>query len=124
MPSGRRHYRITEADALAAHQRALRSGGRNGIRSWSQVLSAIGRPYIGYHRPIARKAAALLEAVATGHGFVDANKRTAIILTLLLLEASGYELVPASRKEDLERALEDFTVDVVDHRYTFDEIVA
>lgn len=118
MPSARRrHYRITEADALKAHEIALRTGGRPGIRDWNQVLSAIGRPYHGYLRPIAWKAAALLQAIATSHGFTDGNKRTAIILTSLLIEASGYVLAPIDDREDLEQAIEDFTVGVVERAY-------
>ena len=36
--------------------------------------------------------AGLFEAVATGHGFNDGNKRTAVILTDLLLSESGHVL--------------------------------
>jgi len=111
------------ADALGAHERALLSGGRPGIRDLDQVLSAIGRPYHGYHRRIEAKAAALMEAVATSHGFVDGNKRTAIILTHLLLEGSGYTLMPKGAGEDLERALEDFILSVVAHEYSFDQMI-
>jgi death-on-curing protein len=120
LPTGkrRRHYRITEADALGANDRALLSGGRRGIRDWSQVLSAIARPYHGYHQTIAKKAAALLEGIAKSHGFIDGNKRTAIILTLLLIEHSGYSLGPVG-DDDPERYLEDFTVDVVENRHDF-----
>jgi prophage maintenance system killer protein len=99
LPTGkrRRHYRITEADALGANDRALLSGGRRGIRDWSQVL---------------------LEGIAKSHGFIDGNKRTAIILTLLLIEHSGYSLGPVG-DDDPERYLEDFTVDVVENRHDF-----
>lgn len=72
------------------------------------ILGAIGRPYHGYHKPIARKAAALFHGVATSHGFVDANKRTAWLLTFLLIERSGYVL--EVRDED---RLDDVAVDVV-----------
>ena len=123
MPSGRRHYRITQADALGAHERALRSGGLPGVKNIDDLLSSIGRPYHGYHRSIQKKAAALFEAVATGHGFNDANKRTAVILTDLLLVGSGYVL-EALNNEDLNKAIEEFAVAVVKHEYDFDGIVA
>jgi death-on-curing protein len=123
LPSGKRHYRVTLADALGAHERALRSGGRAGIRSIDDVLSAIGRPYSGYYRAIARKAAALMQSVATNHGFIDGNKRTAIILTQLLLEQSGYALRPIDRTETLDEAIEDFVIAIVNHEYSFDEIL-
>ena len=66
---------MTIADAITAHDEALRYGGRPGIGSLDLVLSGLGRPYSGYHRPICRKAAALLESMVGNHGFVDANKR-------------------------------------------------
>lgn len=113
MPNGRRHYRITLADALSAHERALRTGGRAGIHDLDALLSAIGRPYAGYYRSIARKAAALMQSIATNHAFNDGNKRTSIILTDLLVERSGYRLAALDATEDLEQALEDFVVEVV-----------
>jgi death-on-curing protein len=123
LPSGRRHYRITLADALSAHERALLSGGRPGIHDLDALLSAIGRPYTGYYRSIASKAAALLQSVATNHAFNDGNKRTSIILMDLLLDRSGYRLEPIDMAEDLESALEDYVVErVVQNRASADAI--
>ena len=113
MPSGRRHYRITLADALTAHDRALETGGRPGIHDYDALLSAIGRPYTGYYRSIVHKTAALLQSIATNHAFNDGNKRTSILLTDLLLDRSGYRLEPIDASEDLEHALEDFVVEAV-----------
>jgi death-on-curing protein len=101
------------ADALSAHDRALRTGGRSGIHDLDALLSAIGRPYTGYYRSIVRKAAALMQSIATNHAFNDGNKRTSIILTDLLLERSGYRLAARDAKEDLEQAIEDFVVESV-----------
>ncbi|MCL4767387.1 MAG: type II toxin-antitoxin system death-on-curing family toxin [Hyphomicrobiaceae bacterium] len=123
-PSRRRHYRVTEADVHRAHEAALRTGGRPGILNIDGVLSAIGRPYHGYHRSVHEKAAALVEGVATCHGFADGNKRTALIVTLLMLEESGYRLIPAKADEDLDDALEELILGVVAHKYTFVEMVA
>jgi death-on-curing protein len=111
LPSGRRHYRITLADALSAHDRALLTGGRSGIHDLDASLSAIGRPYTGYYRSIASKAAALLQSIATNHAFHDGNKRTSIILLDLLLDRSGSRLGPIDDAEDIESALEDFVVE-------------
>ena len=80
MPTGRRHYRLTLADALSAHERALRFGGRPGVVNLGSIESAIARPYSGYHRAIGRKAAALVESMVGNHGFADGNKRTTLIL--------------------------------------------
>lgn len=79
----------------------------------------------GYYRSIARKAAALLQSIATNHAFSDGNKRTSILLTDLLLDRSGYRLEPINVSEDLEYALEEFVVEtVVKGRATADAITA
>ena len=84
---------MTLADVLEAHEWALRlGGGREGISNLDNIQGALGRPYHGYHRPIARKAAALFHGLATSHGFTDANKRTAWLVTMVLIESSGYQL--------------------------------
>lgn len=75
------------ADAVCGHEEALRGGGRPGLLNEHGILSALARPYDGYHRRIHEKAAALL------HGFIDANKRTALYLVELLVQRSGYEFV-------------------------------
>lgn len=96
-------------DVIAAHEKALEyGGGRYGIINADNLLGAIGRPYHGYHRSISRKAAALLHGVATSHGFVDANKRTAWLVTLLLLERSGYTICIEGKPD-----IDDIVVDVV-----------
>lgn len=112
LPSGRRHYRLTLSDAIHAHEEQIRLfGGRPGILSVDAVLSAIGRPYSGYHLRIYSKGSALLESIIGNHGFVDGNKRTAVVLLFLLYERSGYELV-ALGAEDFDSALEDFVVGI------------
>jgi death on curing protein len=94
---------VTLADALAAHDEALTYGGRPGIISVHSIESALGRPYSGYHRSISNKSAALLHGLVQNHGFLDGNKRTALLLTLLLIERSGYilDLDPADRIDDV-----------------------
>ena len=56
------------------------------------IRSALGRPYHGYYPDIHQKAAALVHAIVSNHGFVDGNKRTALYLTELFVQRSGYEL--------------------------------
>jgi len=110
----RRHYRLTLADAIAAHDEALAYGGRSGVVSLHLIESSIFRPYSGYHPRLWSKAAALLESVVNNHGFVDGNKRTAWILTELLVERSGYFLnIP-----DDER-IDDVVVDVAQGHMQF-----
>ena len=67
-------------------------GGLQGLSRWDDLLGALGRPYHGYHRQVWKKAAALLHGVASSHGFNDGNKRTAWLLTELLIIQSGYRL--------------------------------
>ena len=118
MPTGKSHYRVTLADALTAHDEALRYGGRDGIISMHLIESALARPYSRYHRLIASKAAALLHSVATNHGFVDGNKRTAWLLVEILLERSGYSLTIAA-----DAPIDDLVVEIADNRRSFPEIV-
>jgi|SRR5690606_18391850 death-on-curing protein len=111
------HYRLTLADALTAHDEALRYGGRGGISSLHLIESALARPYSGYHRAMHRKAAAVLHSVVGNHGFVDGNKRTAWLLVEILIARSGYILdIP-----DNER-IDDFVVEVADGQLAFEAI--
>lgn len=87
------------------------------------IQSAIGRPYTGYYRFIHQKAAALLQSLAANHGFVDGNKRTALIAVLLLLDRSGYEFT-AANGEALQDDLESVILDIVTHRITLPNLVA
>jgi len=109
---------VTLADALEAHEAALEYGGRPGISSLDLVESAIGRPYSGYHAPIERKAAALLESMIGNHGFIDGNKRTAWLMTELLIERSGYTLAIAD-----DYPVDDLVVDVASGEMSFDQLV-
>ncbi|MBV6635631.1 MAG: type II toxin-antitoxin system death-on-curing family toxin [Mameliella sp.] len=100
---------MTVSDAFEAHSTALSyGGGRDAVSNLTSLLGSLGRPYHGHHRPIHKKTAALLHGVATSHGFVDANKRTAWLLTDLLVERSGYSL---ELQED--DAIDDLVVNVV-----------
>lgn len=113
------HYRVTLADAMTAHDEALRYGGRDGITSLHLIESALGRPYSGYYRHISDKAAALLESMVGNHGFVDGNKRTSWLLVELLVRRSGYRLeIPA------EERLDDFVVSVAAGETKFPAIKA
>lgn len=121
MPKGRKHYRIKLEDAIEAHETALTLGGQPGIVNSNSIMSAIARPYDGYHREIWKKGAALFESICRNHGFTDGNKRTAVLLLGLLLERSGYELVPICG-EDFDDAIENFAVSVADGKMSIEEI--
>ena len=107
---------------MSAHKEALTRGGRPGVHSIELVESAIARPYCGYYRSIAAKAAALIHSVASNHGFNDGNKRTTLILLNLLVRQSGYDFTMRDRKR-LNEDLEWLILAVVGHRMEFDELV-
>ncbi len=124
MPKGRRHhYRLTLDDALAAHEQALGFGGLPGVINLGSIESAIARPYSGYYRAIRRKAAALVESMVGNHGFADGNKRTTLILLNLLLERSGYRLVPPVKNGSIQVEVENMIMDVAQKRLLFDDLV-
>jgi death-on-curing protein len=117
-----RHYRVTIEDLIEAHAHALEHGGLAGIRDSNLLASAIGRPYVGYNRSIHAKAAALVQSLATNHGFVDGNKRTAFLIADLFLNRSGYVL-HGVRKSGLHE-LEDLILAVVEQHLSADDIAA
>ncbi len=112
------------SDAHIAHDFALQYGGRAGVLNAGRIEAAINRPYSGYFRTIASKAAALFEAIINNHGFVDGNKRTAILLADLLIKRSGYRLTASNAKEDLNSALEEVAVSVARGELRLAEITA
>ena len=119
MPIAKRHYRLTLADAFTAHDEALTYGGLEGVTSLHLIESALARPYSGYHRPIARKAAAVLQSMAGNHGFVDGNKRTAWLLVEILIDRSGFRLnIPDDEPVD------DLVVAAATRQIGFDELAA
>ena len=122
MRRGKRHYRLTLDDALSAHVVALQSGGLDGVLDQGRIEAAIARPYVGYFRAIEDKASAVFEAIVNNHGFVDGNKRTAILLTDLLIKKSGYLLVSANPLEDLNLAIEELAVAVASGNCEFEMI--
>jgi death on curing protein len=110
---------VTLADTLSAHKRALQSGGLDGIRDLSQIEAAIARAYSGYHWAIAKKAGVLVQSISGSHGFIDGNKRTAVILVDLLILKSGYCIV----SNDLDREMEEMVLDLVCHRMTLEDAI-
>ena len=87
------------------------------------VESAIARPYSGYYRRIERKAAALVQSLATNHGFADGNKRTTVILLYTLLAKSDYELSTLDCDQSLDDAVEKMILDVVNRQISLDELI-
>lgn len=67
---------------------------------------------------IFEKAAALFESLGQNHPFHNANKRTAFTALVVFLRYNDLHF-----KMDIKKA-EDFTVDMVNHRFDFQEMVS
>ncbi|WP_199794639.1 type II toxin-antitoxin system death-on-curing family toxin [Lentibacillus sp. Marseille-P4043] len=94
-----------------------------GVKEPNLLDSAINRPkqsvFGGDAYPsIHEKAAALFESIAKNHAFHNANKRTALASLIVFLKINHCQWTMGVEEE------QDFTVDVVNHRYTFEEIVS
>jgi death on curing protein len=108
---------------MEAHDRALHSGGRAGVLNPELLESAIARPYTGYYRSLPEKCAALIQSLAGNHGFVDGNKRTALIVANLLIRRSGYRLIGSS-PDYLDLALERIVLDAAASRFDKTQVIA
>lgn len=98
-------------------------GGLRGIRDFGAIEAAIARPYCGYYRSIANKAAALVQSLASNHGFIDGNKRTALLMMNLLIWRSGYYLRGDS-EEQVNADVEAMILALVEHHMSLDDVVA
>ena len=89
---------LTLDDVLEIHSDQLaRYGGLDGFIDRGVVESALAQPQASMfgeflHRDIAEMAAAYLFHFAATQGFVDGNKRTALVTTLVFLARNGYRL--------------------------------
>jgi death-on-curing protein len=88
----------------AIHKRQLAEhGGATGIRDAGLLQSALARPkhlsaYAGREVALARLAAAYAFGIVRNHPFVDGNKRTGFVVSMLFLRMNGY-VVAASQEE-------------------------
>ena len=91
---------ILDEVVLAIHQRQLAEhGGTEGIRDRGLLDSALAKPKNIYNYDAAASLSTLAAAYASGiirnHPFVDGNKRTALVVTLLFLDLNHYKLSAA-----------------------------
>lgn len=116
---------LTEQEVVMLNMRLIQTGSPDeqmGVKFPELLDSAINRPQQSAfgedaYPTIFTKAAALFESLAQNHAFHNANKRTAFSALYYFLRYSGYML-----KMDSKQA-ENFVVDVVNHKYTFEQIV-
>ncbi|CAM4351331.1 type II toxin-antitoxin system death-on-curing family toxin [Paenibacillus alkaliterrae] len=118
-----RYLTIQEVIAInVAMIQKYSEGEQIGVKSSSLLESAVFRPQSSAfgedaYPSIYDKAAALFESLGQNHPFHNANKRTAFTALLIFLRYNGLRFVMSTK------AAEDFTVDMVNHIYTFDELV-
>lgn len=94
-----------------------------GVKDPGLLDSALNRPkqtIFGRdaYPTIYEKAAALFESLAKNHAFHNANKRTALASLILFLKINHYRWTMGVEEE------ENFTVDIVNHQYTFQEMAS
>ncbi|HRO61854.1 MAG TPA: type II toxin-antitoxin system death-on-curing family toxin [Burkholderiaceae bacterium] len=83
----------------AIHNRQLAEhGGATGVRDAGLLASALARPknlfaYEAEDITLPRLAAAYAFGIARNHPFVDGNKRTAFVVSLLFLRLNGFTIV-------------------------------
>ncbi len=61
-----------------------------------------------------------LHAIATSHGFLDGNKRTAVLAATILIYESGYRL-HAIEGEDLNVEIERLVLDLVTRKRSLED---
>ena len=89
----------------ALHGRQLAEhGGSAGVRDAGLLASALARPrqlfaYGGVEATLPRLAAAYAYGIARNHAFVDGNKRTAFVVSLLFLKLNGLNLEAAQEEK-------------------------
>ena len=75
-----------------------RYGGRAGIRELDLLKSAIATPAVSFggdylHTDIYEMAAAYLFHIVRNHPFIDGNKRTGAVASIVFLMMNGIELI-------------------------------
>ncbi len=94
-----------------------------GVKDPKLLASALNRPKQSVfdsdaYPTIYEKAAALFESIAKNHAFHNANKRTALASLIVFLKINHHLWTMGIEEE------QDFIVDVVNHKFTFEEIVS
>ena len=101
---------LTLEQLLVIHEDQIeRYGGSSGIRDLGLIESALFRPQSTFggedlYPSLFEKAAAFMHSILKNHAFVDGNKRTATVSTLVFLALNGKE-VKVSQKELVQFAI-------------------
>lgn len=109
-------------DVLIIHQLIIEaSKGREGIRDFSLLHSAIFRPQASFggedlYPTLFDKASALIHSLLLNHPFNDANKRTALATMERFLNINGFAVI-ATQKQKVQ-----FTLDIGSKRLNLEGI--
>ena len=103
---------LSASEIVAIHDRVIEeTRGLSGVRDEHLLKSLAERPRLSFSgseqfKTIFEKAAALLEAIATYHVFLDCNKRTAISAATVFLNSNGYDIgLPIDESEEFVLAV-------------------
>ena len=113
---------ITLDVILAIHDNMIENyGGSSGIINLGAIQSAIARPQSSFggedlYSDTFQKAAVLFHSLIFNHGFIDGNKRTAMVSASRFLSINGYEL-DVNQKEFFS-----FPLKVVKEKLSIEEI--
>jgi death-on-curing protein len=110
-------YFLTEADVVLIHDEILsREPGAPGLDTSKPLSSILNRIHSHCHyngmNEIYEIAALYAFAIAKGHGFIDANKRTAFISMFVFLYSNGYSLIA----NDYTSEIEDLMVSIAEDK--------
>lgn len=118
-----RYLSVEEVTAInVAMIQKYSPGEQIGIKSQPLLEAAVYRPQQSAfgedaYPTIFEKAAALFESLGQNHPFHNANKRTAFTAMVMFLRYNGYVFKMGQKQA------EDFTVSMVEHAYSFEELV-
>ena len=108
---------ITVQKIIEIHTDIIRDfGGASGIRDDATLDYTIYQ--VNRSRNVLRKSAILLHSIATGHPFVDGNKRTAFVAADNLVRDRGYQ-ISATDEEVVS-----FMLEVAEYKHTRESIEA
>lgn len=115
---------LTTQEAIAINIAVIQKyspGEHIGVKGSHMLESAFLRPQSSAfeddaYPTIFQKAAALFESLGQNHPFQNANEHTAFTALVIFLRYNGY------RFSMDKKAAEDLTVDMVNHRYSFDDV--
>jgi death on curing protein len=119
---GIRYLSVQEVIAINVAMIQKYSPGEHvGVKDSGLLESAILRPRSSAfgddaYPSLIDKATALFESLGMNHPFQNANKRTAFAALVVFLQLNGYRFVMN------QKDAEDMTVDMVNHKYSFQEL--